>query len=67
MRRIVLVLVALGALAVPGAASADPSPRACLGQTLKTEVGPGFGAGTASEAQTRHPFGTEEVRGLAKC
>jgi hypothetical protein len=67
MRRIVLSLVAVGALAAPAAASADPSPRACLGQTLKTEVGPGFGAGTAAEVQVVHPFGREEVRVLAKC
>ena len=68
MRRICLVVITIGALAAPAAAGADPSPGACLGQTLKTEVGAAeFGQGTAAETQTVHPFGRNEVRVLAKC
>jgi hypothetical protein len=68
VRRIILAFVAIGAFAVPVAASADPSPRACLGQTLKTEVGTAaFGQGTAQEAVAARPFGTNVVSGLAHC
>jgi hypothetical protein len=68
MRRICVAVVAIGALMAPAAAGADPSPRACLGQTLKTEAGTAdFGQGTAAETQTVHPFGRTEVRVLAQC
>jgi hypothetical protein len=67
MRRIVIALVVSGALGAPSAVSAA-SDRACLGQTLKTEVGTAeFGKGTAQEAQTTRPFGTNVVSPLAHC
>jgi hypothetical protein len=67
MRRIVIVLVVAGALGAPSAMAA-PSDRACLGQTLRTEVGTAeFGHGTAQEAQTTRPFGTNVVSPLAHC
>ena len=68
MRRVVLALAAVTALAAAVPAAAEPSPRACLGQTLKTEVGTAeFGQGTAQEAVAAHPFGTNVVSGLAHC
>jgi len=67
MRRIVIAVVVSGALGVASAASAA-SPRACLGQTLKGEVGTAeFGQGTAQEAQAMQPFGTKVVCPLAHC
>jgi hypothetical protein len=67
VRRIIIAAFTMGALAAASAASAA-SPRACLGQTLKTEVGTAeFGHGTANEAQTARPFGTNVVSPLAHC
>jgi hypothetical protein len=67
VRRTVLALAAISALTA-AAPAADPSPRACLGQTLKTEVGTAdFGQGTAQEAVASRPFGTNVVSGLAHC
>ena len=67
MRRTVLALViAMGALGATSASAA--SDRACLGQTLKSEVGTAdFGHGTAQEAQQVRPFGTFVAAPLAHC
>jgi hypothetical protein len=68
VRRIILALAAITALTAAAPAGADPSPRACLGQTLKTEVGTAdFGQATAQEAVAARPFGTNVVSGLAHC
>ena len=65
MRRTILALVAMGALGAPFSAS-GASDRACLGQTLKTEVGTAdFGRSTAQGAQEARPFDTNAASPLA--
>jgi hypothetical protein len=67
MSRTILALVAKGRAGGAISASAA-SDRACLGQTLKTEVGTaGFGRSIAQEAQEARPFGTNVASPLAPC
>jgi hypothetical protein len=64
MSRTILALVAKGRAGGAISASAA-SDRACLGQTLKTEVGTaGVGRSIAQEAR---PFGTNVASPLAPC